>query len=291
VSLAPLVQHVDDAAYLSGAITELLDSEWIPQPCHATIGVEVGALYLAARRRGEDDLGAVLVELGDGLAGFDLGDAFVGPWDVANAAADLLLLRLGRDTCACSDQGALASAVAAAEARSADTVAAAASTPTLSDDFDASKVEALRPSLESGFGRYKFLAAALGGDVAWPLLSAAVNLALGFRPAPAASGAPADCSRVGADARELLRGHLVPVKIGPGAPLLRQLEEALPEDGSDARQGLLEFLGVLHGDTALRIALAERDGDFLARCLAVQWLHHTGFLNHPDLLPPPPKTV
>ena len=96
MSLAELTALEEDASYLEGAIRDSLDDEWIPQACHAEIGKEVAKIYLSARReRGVDDLNSLLVDWGTGLTGFSgMGDAFVGAWDVANQAADLVLLRI-----------------------------------------------------------------------------------------------------------------------------------------------------------------------------------------------------
>ena len=82
MSLTGLASPEEDAAYLASSLTELLDSEWIPQPVHASIGAEVGRLYIATRASGTDDLNGVLVDLGTGLSAFDMGDCFeaLGTW-------------------------------------------------------------------------------------------------------------------------------------------------------------------------------------------------------------------
>lgn len=90
----------DDPAWLSYVITRYLDDEWMEQDVHRRIGDAVAKLYADARASGEDDLIAVLASLSYGLkdawrlSGFD--EAFEGPVDVANRAAELLMLRMGK---------------------------------------------------------------------------------------------------------------------------------------------------------------------------------------------------
>lgn len=102
----------ETAAMLSSNIREWLDEEWIEQDCHERIGVRVSEAYRAARLDGVDDLGVLLVRLGTALGGdgptaastvSDFAEAYVGPWDVANKASDILAqLATGETTC-CDD--------------------------------------------------------------------------------------------------------------------------------------------------------------------------------------------
>jgi len=91
----------DDPAWLSFMIARYLDDEWIEQPVHTLIGEAVGKLYQESREAGDDDLVAILAKLSFGLkdtwgdAGFR--EAFEGPVDVANRAAEFLMLREGRE--------------------------------------------------------------------------------------------------------------------------------------------------------------------------------------------------
>mmetsp|Transcript_99115 Transcript_99115/g.309149 ORF Transcript_99115/g.309149 Transcript_99115/m.309149 type:complete len:192 (-) Transcript_99115:45-620(-) len=91
----------DEPAWLSFVIARYLDEEWIEQPVHKEIGEAVGRLYEKSRAEGDDDLIAVLAALSYGLkdmwSGAGFLEAFEGPVDVANRAAELLMLRLGRE--------------------------------------------------------------------------------------------------------------------------------------------------------------------------------------------------
>merc|ERR1719226_104670 len=70
------------------------------QPVHAKVARAAARLYGEARAAGDNDLIAVLAKMSYGLkdmwkgAGFD--EAFEGPVDVANRAAEFLMLKIGR---------------------------------------------------------------------------------------------------------------------------------------------------------------------------------------------------
>jgi len=91
----------DEPAWLAFVISRYLDEEWVEQPVHQEIGEAVGGLYKSSRAEGDNDLVAVLGKLSYGLkemwvdAGFR--EAFEGPVDVANRAAEFLMLRTGRE--------------------------------------------------------------------------------------------------------------------------------------------------------------------------------------------------
>ena len=105
-----------DAAWLESEVRTWLDEEWIEQDVHGAIARRVNAAYTDARLGEEatDELGDVLVRLGAALGApddararaagdaIDWAEAYCGAWDVANHCTDLLMHRLGRETCACS---------------------------------------------------------------------------------------------------------------------------------------------------------------------------------------------
>lgn len=269
MSLAELTALEEDASYLEGAIRDSLDDEWIPQACHAEIGKEVAKIYLSARReRGVDDLNSLLVDWGTGLTGFSgMGDAFVGAWDVANQAADLVLLRLGRERCGCSVD------------------------PT-TPHFSADAVAAVKPALEKHFTKYQWLRSVLEGDADWDAVSTVAALAMGFRVGPPVEGADVKSSK----SESILSGGVkdpvlaeafgaLPPRLDAGAgALLGKLEEALPEEDTEEREALLDMVRTIVGEAATCIAEAEGDREFLARSTVVQWLINVDFLNREDLL-------
>jgi len=92
----------EEAAWLAGALAFWLDEEWTPLAAHAAVGRAAGDALAAARRAGAAEAGDVLHALVNGLlaAGPPLfRDTFTGPFDVANKAVELLMLRGGAEVC------------------------------------------------------------------------------------------------------------------------------------------------------------------------------------------------
>jgi len=97
LSLVNLNNIAADAKFLSVSVQQSLDKEWIVQDVHGIIGVEVERLYVKFREEGINDVSMMVLEIGGYLADrkkFDMGDAFVSGWDVANMVGDLLLVRI-----------------------------------------------------------------------------------------------------------------------------------------------------------------------------------------------------
>jgi hypothetical protein len=99
VSLLNLVEVEKDAAFLRDEIRQWLDTEFIPQPVHEMLGRHVEKVYIASRQRGVNDLGEMLMDIGSSLEDVKMKEAFVGAWDVANKASDLLMNRMNRELC------------------------------------------------------------------------------------------------------------------------------------------------------------------------------------------------
>jgi hypothetical protein len=85
-----------DGDYLSSRIKSRLNTEYIPQEIHSKLGQKVQGEYKKLRDAGISDLGEVLVGLGASLETFDMENAFVNGWDVANLASELLIRRLDK---------------------------------------------------------------------------------------------------------------------------------------------------------------------------------------------------
>lgn len=98
VVLPPMEE--DDPGWLSFMIARYLDDEWVELPVHEDIGAAVAKLYKASRDAGDNDVIAVLAKLSYGLKDMwkagNFQEAFEGPIDIANRAAEFLMLRLGR---------------------------------------------------------------------------------------------------------------------------------------------------------------------------------------------------
>jgi hypothetical protein len=102
IDLSVLDQLEVDGCYLRTSIARWLDEEYIVQPVHAAIGKQVEDIYLRERRNGVTDLGEMLMQVGASLEQFDMGNAFVNAWDVANRVADFLIVRMDRELCECA---------------------------------------------------------------------------------------------------------------------------------------------------------------------------------------------
>lgn len=102
IDLSVLDQLEVDGCYLRTAIARWLDEEYIVQPVHAAIGRQVEDIYLRERRSGVTDLGEMLMQVGASLEQFDMDNAFVNAWDVANRVADFLIVRMDRELCECA---------------------------------------------------------------------------------------------------------------------------------------------------------------------------------------------
>ena len=89
VDATPLDGTENVARKIEKGIASKLDADWCEQDDHQRIGNEAGRLYCEARSAGTDDIGEIFVALGNGM--IDMGDCFVGAWDVANMASDVIM--------------------------------------------------------------------------------------------------------------------------------------------------------------------------------------------------------
>jgi hypothetical protein len=95
-----------EAAWLAGILRVYLDEEWLAQPeVHGAVGAAAGEAYRALRRNHARavEVGDVVLAVAQALAAQQglFREAFCGPFDVANAVAELLMLRRGGAECGC----------------------------------------------------------------------------------------------------------------------------------------------------------------------------------------------
>jgi len=110
-ALLPPIATPDDlkkeAAWVGDFICSWLDDEWTPLDVHKTLGIEVSRIYCALRSPSnsieEIEVGDVVLGIGRGLLAFDFGETFVGPFDVANKVAEVLMILAGCDVCCTSE--------------------------------------------------------------------------------------------------------------------------------------------------------------------------------------------
>lgn len=103
VTIRSLVDHQLDGRYLKESVIKWLDEEWIAQEVHKKLGEEVERIYVSNREKGVSDLGEIVMNTGTAFESFDLGDAYVNSWDIANKVSDFLMVRLDREVCCSGD--------------------------------------------------------------------------------------------------------------------------------------------------------------------------------------------
>lgn len=103
ISLLSMSDYKLEGDRIGGAVQLWLDKEYIRLPVHVEIGSKVSAEYVNLRQAGADDMGEIIMGIGTCLESFDLKDAFVNAWDIANKVGDFLLVLMQRETCECSD--------------------------------------------------------------------------------------------------------------------------------------------------------------------------------------------
>lgn len=105
----PSLNSVDEIEYeaqwIAGMIRCWLDDEWTPLEIHRELGQVTARIYTELRQEGvENEVGDVVLGLGAGLLDFNFRETFVGPFDVANKVAELLMLKKsGCDVCCVSE--------------------------------------------------------------------------------------------------------------------------------------------------------------------------------------------
>lgn len=157
VTLRKLADHdelMKQSAWLQDSLTQWLDSEWKQserQPVHEEIGHRTGMIYSRQRMEGEDDLSSVMLAIGSELEGMDFSHAFVGPWNVANYAAELLLEHCAGDRIKWKPSF-----------PKADDVSLSAAEITSTEGTNTRR-RAVPPSLATSFERMKFLRDVLDG--------------------------------------------------------------------------------------------------------------------------------
>ena len=185
------IDFENEGKYLSASIKQYLDDEFIKQDIHAIIGDAVGAVYVAERSNGVSDLGDMLLRVGGALETLDMKEAFVGPWDVANKVADLLMFRMGRELCSCTED---------LSKFTEDDISRSSYNPknavfvvfdggfTKTSNFSSKSAivsaDCMKSNLENlynEFQRYTFLRDFADGDISWSEVHPVIAACLGFR--------------------------------------------------------------------------------------------------------------
>lgn len=268
-------------AYLEESVRSYLDNEWIKQPIHQRLSEQVSLIYGKARReKSITDLGEMMMEIGTELesVSFDRsyegeGDAFVGPWDIANKVSDLLMQRLDLELCGCATTD-------TANASAGSSVDALVKVP-LGDilmempaatGLSLFSIKNAIDSYETSFNRYLFLKQFLDGDVETKAVMPIIAVMLGYQTVDEKGDV---CLKDGATCvygwDKGLTGvpdFLASMIIAP------RLMADLPED----EDSTLIALEPLCGAEMLKIMVASDDAEAQHRILIAQWLYVHGFM-------------
>ena len=186
------------------------------------------------RRQGDTDMTTLVMETGSGMEKFDMGDAFVGPWDVANLVSDFLMQKMGAEVSACSSK--IPTSIP----------------PSTPFRLKTDAVRRVRGDLASDFSRYRFLLDFMVDDSKWDEANTVVALYQGYTPEDAEGE---DSLGVGAGVR---RGWARAFP-GPSPPdlsaaegVVEALEADFPDD-PDMLEGLEVIVETVYGVEAKRV--------------------------------------
>jgi len=275
------LQNVDeDSNFLGSSICSWLDNEYIKQSIHADIGKKVSEIYYEERSQGTTDLGQMLMRVGTVLESFDMGDAFVNAWDVANKVSDLLMVRMDRELCSCAGD---MSAYSNTQPKDLDDKLNLMNNPSTGDlltnaippiQLSSAVLQREAVDLRPTFERYLFLREFLEGDVYWDRMHIAIALVLGFR-------THNNEDRVVHNASLAPHGWESLVSVpsfsdGTDDLVTSRLTEDLPEDVG-AMDIMMESVAGIEGYKMLKKE-AITDQDVERRLLVTQWMYVNGFL-------------
>lgn len=111
------------------------------------------------------------MDIGTGLEKIDMGDAFVGPWDIANLASDFLMGKMGAEVSGCSITAPLVSTAGDDDSGSSRTFR-----------FTQADVERVKSDLTSEFSRYRFLKNFMNEDLDWTDVNIIMAVYQGYTP-------------------------------------------------------------------------------------------------------------
>eukprot|EP00283_Hemiselmis_rufescens_P011014 CAMPEP_0173422468 /NCGR_PEP_ID=MMETSP1357-20121228/3164_1 /TAXON_ID=77926 /ORGANISM="Hemiselmis rufescens, Strain PCC563" /LENGTH=340 /DNA_ID=CAMNT_0014385497 /DNA_START=31 /DNA_END=1053 /DNA_ORIENTATION=+ len=247
------------SVWLSDEIRQWLDDEWIPRDIHRDIGEIAAGAYEAAREKGVNEAGDILMEVANKMMEVNLYEADVGAFDIANKVTDLLLINDGRDVC-CTAQPYSAGP--------------GSSSVAVEDDALAVPPEAVAWTMPgSSFDRYQFLQQAIDGRAEPSVVDRAVLESLGYTVRKEAGTSVYDPSGV-TDDRAL--GISSFVGNAQSCEVLQEMLEENLEEQNKEEEDLVPLVEALVGEAAFKMAKEEGDADFAMREVCVKWLHFKG---------------
>jgi hypothetical protein len=99
ITLPPAENHLQEQEWLQTALHHWLDQEYIPEVINSSIAQRASQIYIRQRMEGENDLGSLLIAIVTEMRKFDFSKSFYSEFAIANAVSDLLMQRLGVNSC------------------------------------------------------------------------------------------------------------------------------------------------------------------------------------------------
>ncbi|CAM9563809.1 unnamed protein product [Choristocarpus tenellus] len=282
VTLPPVEESDAYASFLAEGIMTHLDQEWMPQECHREIGLEAAKVYLQIVQKGTTHLSDLVLELGTHLESFDMGEAFVGPWDIANLVSDFIMAKMGAETSLCSTR--IPDTIEARGSSSSKSV----TTETRSTfELFSADVKRMDRKLRSEFSRYRFLMEFIDEAIEWSDMNVVMAMYQGYTP----DGGNDNVRTVW---RERFPGAMPPrLEVAEG--VVEALEADFPEDPEE-----LEGLGVIISSIYGEEGKEQGEGDpengipadekYMKRATVCKWLYLMGYIHQeisraPDVAP------
>uniref|UniRef100_A0A7S2UZ53 Uncharacterized protein n=1 Tax=Fibrocapsa japonica TaxID=94617 RepID=A0A7S2UZ53_9STRA len=275
------VDPVAEAEWLGKAVQTHLDEEWIAQECHAELGNVCKDVYMQLHEEGKTQIMDVVVAVGEALEKVDMGDAYVGAWDVANLCSDFLMQRLDdHEPIGCSAVSSVPFPGEEEGISSSEEEDDAVEPTALKWMFTKEAVEETTEAMSTNWRRYlfqqNFLEPSEDEAMTWPHMSTIVAMLLNYKP-PTTPGGPVGTEDVEERWRE---GYPEPPNVfleKDNTAFLEMLELDYPENPDDL-DFLDEFIDQLYGMEAHKLACKSGDVEFSQRRTIVKWLQDRNFL-------------
>lgn len=194
----------------------------------------------------------LVLDVGTSMETFDMGDAFVGAWDIANLVSDFVMAKMGAETSGCSTK-----------IPSMTTAATTTTTTAFAFRLTTAKVQQMQTSLGSDFARYRFLVDFMEGDTQWEEANAVMAVYQGYTPEDDAGGGTGT---------ELVRKGWRQAFPGPTPPdlstaegLVEALEADFPED-RDMLEGLEVIVETVYGGEVKRVRRTQARAAARQKC-------------------------
>ena len=278
VNLSCLNDNINnDAAWLGESIETWLNTDWMKLSIHTKIGNIVKDVYVNARKNDVNDLGEMLMVIASTLEDVDLAEAFVNPFDIANKASDLLMLRMNRELCNCAGDLSSFSSINTVNTVNVPISSTSKTTkPIPVVDINKNKITKLSQYLQTEFNRYQFIRDFLEGDedITWNDVHVVIALVLGFR----IDSIDNSCKQ-NDDYAPIGWSRLTDIPdFASEDPFM---DERLQRDMPDEEEAVDIVVETIIGTEMLKI-MKQGSADIRRRILVSKWLYVHGFLTYSD---------